>query len=252
MGRQGDDLLCRRADHGREIHHLPGQQPEAGNYYFFCIVHPNMNGTVEAIPETGSGGANGAPPSDRRRPPLRLDAPQPARAGDGDSPDCSSSRGLVRLEPMQRHTHTLDRRRPQPTARQAAPAISLPSLDGSGTFNLSDYKGRPVIVNFWASWCVPCRQEFPLFKEARTEHAADGLEILGVVHADSADSAQRFAADQGATWPLLMDANDAAWQAYDMSVMPTSFYIDRQGMVRAVSYGPPPSGTLEEQLTKIL
>ena len=139
-----------------------------------------------------------------------------------------------------------------PLLDKPAPAISLPSLDGSGTFNLSDYKGRPVIVNFWASWCVPCRQEFPLFKEARTEHAAEGLEILGVVHADSADSAQRFATDQGATWPLLMDANDAAWQAYDMSVMPTSFYIDREGIVRAVSYGPPPSGTLEEQLAKIL
>jgi cytochrome c biogenesis protein CcmG/thiol:disulfide interchange protein DsbE len=139
-----------------------------------------------------------------------------------------------------------------PLLDKAAPAISLPTLDGSGTVNLSDYAGRPVIVNFWASWCVPCRQEFPLFKEARTEHAADGLEILGVVHLDSADSAQQFATDQGATWPLLMDADNTAWRAYGQLLVPTTYYIDRDGIVRAVSYGPPPSGTLEEQLAKIL
>jgi cytochrome c biogenesis protein CcmG/thiol:disulfide interchange protein DsbE len=139
-----------------------------------------------------------------------------------------------------------------PLLDKPAPAISLPTLDGSGTVNLSDYAGRPVIVNFWASWCVPCRQEFPLFKEALTEHAADGLEVLGVVHLDSADSAKQFAADQGATWPLLTDTNNAAWQAYGQLLVPTTYYIDRQGIVRAVSYGPPPSGTLEEQLAKIL
>ena len=139
-----------------------------------------------------------------------------------------------------------------PLLDKPAPPISLPSLDGTHSINLSDYAGRPVIVNFWASWCVPCRQEFPLFKDARAGHAADGLEIIGVVHSDSADSAQRFATDEGATWPLAQDANNTAWQAYGTALVPTSYYIDRQGIVRAVSYGPPPSGTLEELLAKIL
>jgi cytochrome c biogenesis protein CcmG/thiol:disulfide interchange protein DsbE len=139
-----------------------------------------------------------------------------------------------------------------PLLDKPAPPLSLPAIDGSGTINLADYAGRPVIVNFWASWCVPCRQEFPLFRDARAAHAADGLEILGVVHADSADSAQRFATDQDATWPLVLDADNSAWQAYGGALVPTSYYIDRQGVVRAVSYGPPPSGTLEEQLAKIL
>jgi cytochrome c biogenesis protein CcmG/thiol:disulfide interchange protein DsbE len=139
-----------------------------------------------------------------------------------------------------------------PLLDKPAPAISLPAVDGSGTINLADYVGRPVIVNFWASWCVPCRQEFPLFRDAREAHAAEGLEILGVVHDDSADSAQRFATDQNATWPMVLDADDAAWQAYGGALVPTSYYIDRQGVIRAVSYGPPPSGTLEEQLAKIL
>ena len=65
-------------------------------------------------------------------------------------------------------------------------------------------------------------------------------------------SAQRFATDEGATWPLVQDADNSAWQAYGGALVPTTYYIDRQGIVRAVSYGPPPSGTLEELLAKIL
>jgi cytochrome c biogenesis protein CcmG/thiol:disulfide interchange protein DsbE len=109
-----------------------------------------------------------------------------------------------------------------------------------------------VIVNFWASWCVPCREEFPLFRAALLAHAGDGLEILGVVHDDDATLAQQFATDHAATWPLLLDPEDTVWKAWSGVAVPTSYYVDRHGVVRAVSYGPPPSGTLEEQLAKIL
>jgi cytochrome c biogenesis protein CcmG, thiol:disulfide interchange protein DsbE len=139
-----------------------------------------------------------------------------------------------------------------PMLDKPAPPIVLQSLDGSTTVRLADFLGRPVMVNFWASWCLPCRQEFPLLAAARTAHAADGLEILGIDHEDDAASAQRFAADHGASWLLLSDPDNAAWRAYLGALVPMTYYIDRQGIVRAVSYGPPPSGTLEEQLAKIL
>ena len=140
-----------------------------------------------------------------------------------------------------------------PLIGHAAPAFSLHTLDGRSV-SLADYRGRPVIVNFWASYCEPCKIEFPLFKAARDRHAADGLEILGIVKADDdLDAARRFAASEGALWPLLPDEGGKTAAAYDAELfVPISFYIDRSGIVRAVSFGPPPSGALDDQLAKIL
>lgn len=133
-----------------------------------------------------------------------------------------------------------------------APQFALQTLDGTATVRLADYLGRPVVVNFWASWCIPCRQEFPLLRAAREAHAADGLEILGIVHDDGPQAARQFADAYDATWPLLADPDDSAWRDYRGVVLPITYYIDRQGVVRALSYGAPPSGTLEEQIAKIL
>ena len=138
-----------------------------------------------------------------------------------------------------------------PLVGKPAPDIDLLDLDGRAV-SLADYRGRPVIVNFWASWCVPCKKEFPLFVGVRAGHAADGLEILGIVHDDDAGSARAFASEHGGSWPMLMDPDDVAWTAYAGVGLPTTFYVDRQGVVQAVSYGPPASGSLEALIAKIL
>ena len=138
-----------------------------------------------------------------------------------------------------------------PLIGQPAPDFALGTLDGR-TVSLADYRGRPVIVNFWASWCVPCRDEFPLLRDARERHAAAGLEVLGIIHDDGPEAARAFAASYGADWPLLQDPDDAAWTDYGGVFLPITFYVDRGGIVRAVSYGPPPTGVLEEQIAKIL
>jgi cytochrome c biogenesis protein CcmG, thiol:disulfide interchange protein DsbE len=132
-----------------------------------------------------------------------------------------------------------------------APAFELQSLDG-GTVRLADYRGRPVIVNFWASWCVPCRDEFPLLGDARGRYSGEGLEILGIVHDDGPAEALAFAQALGADWPLLLDPDDSAWRAYGGVFLPVTYYIDREGIVRAVSYGPPPPAVFDEQIQKIL
>jgi cytochrome c biogenesis protein CcmG, thiol:disulfide interchange protein DsbE len=138
-----------------------------------------------------------------------------------------------------------------PLFGQPAPEIDLATFDGE-RMTLSSLRGRPVLVNFWATWCSPCRAEFPLMVQAYAEHADEGLVILGILSDDLVENGRRFAADQGATWPMLYDADDEAWTAYMGLGKPTSFFIDPDGIVRAFSLGPFSEEGLERQLATIL
>jgi peroxiredoxin len=129
----------------------------------------------------------------------------------------------------------------------AAPDFTLTSLDGE-ELSLSDYAGRPVLVNFWASWCPPCRDEFPALVRAYETHAADGLEILGVTYNDQPDLAREFVDESGAEWPILSDPDHLAWDAYSPVGPPTSYFIDADGIVQKVHIG----AVNDEQLTSYL
>ncbi len=138
-----------------------------------------------------------------------------------------------------------------PLYGQPAPEIDLETFDGE-RMTLSSLRGHPVLINFWATWCGPCRDEFPLMVETYEAHADDGLEILGVLHDDLVDSGRRFAADQGATWPMLYDADDEAWEAYSGVGKPMSFFVDPDGIIQAFSLGPLNEEGLKRQLATIL
>lgn len=138
-----------------------------------------------------------------------------------------------------------------PLQGEAAPAIDLQTLDGQ-QMTLSELRGRPVLINFWATWCLPCRDEFPLMVEAYAAHEADELEILGIVHDDTVEGARAFAADMGAEWPMLNDADDVAWEDYIGVGMPTSFFVDPEGIVRAFAIGGFTESGLAAQLGTIL
>jgi len=133
--------------------------------------------------------------------------------------------------------------RPKPPADQpgiavgnAAPAITGTTLDGSA-FDLRALRGRPVIVNFWGPSCVPCRDEFPLFKQELAAHAADGLAIVGILMFDGPDDAKAFIAQYAATWPTVQDADGAIRTAYRAVARPQSYFIDRNGVLREISVG---------------
>jgi cytochrome c biogenesis protein CcmG/thiol:disulfide interchange protein DsbE len=118
----------------------------------------------------------------------------------------------------------------------AAPAIVGKTLDGTA-FDLAALRGRPIVVNFWGPSCVPCRDEFPLFKAKLAEHAADGLAIVGILMFDSPAPAQDFIAQYGATWPTVDDPSGAIRTAYRAVARPQSYFIDRSGILREIQVG---------------
>ena len=133
--------------------------------------------------------------------------------------------------------------RPKPAPSQAgiakgnaAPAITGTTLDGTA-FDLASLRGRPVIVNFWGPSCVPCRDEFPLFKQELATHAADGLAIVGILTYDGPDDARAFIAQYGATWPTVQDPTGAIRTTYRVVGRPQSYFIDRDGILREISVG---------------
>ena len=119
---------------------------------------------------------------------------------------------------------------------ELAPGITATTLDGQ-SLSLDSLRGRPVIVNFWASWCGPCREEFPLFHDELAKHAADGLAIVGVVFKDEPDLARAFALSFGASWPSVVDPDGSIARAYRMVAPPQSYFIDRTGVLRSIQIG---------------
>jgi peroxiredoxin len=129
-------------------------------------------------------------------------------------------------------------------------AISGTTLDGTTT-SLADLRGHPVIVNFWGPTCVPCRTEFPLFKAKLAEHADDGLVILGVLMADPPEPARTFVADEGATWETVIDPDGALKSAYRVVARPQTYFIDRDGILRAIQIGEVRDADFERQYALI-
>jgi len=131
------------------------------------------------------------------------------------------------------------------------PNFTLPSLDGS-CVELSEFRGRPLVINFWASWCNPCRDEFPLLAEARERHEDDELEIFGITHDDIVSDSRRFAEEQGASWPMLVDEDNAVADVFRIGQIPQSFFIDASGRVRAHIFGFTSTRDLEAQIRRAL
>jgi cytochrome c biogenesis protein CcmG/thiol:disulfide interchange protein DsbE len=131
--------------------------------------------------------------------------------------------------------------RTYPPGKQPALEFRLAGLDG-GTVDLAAYRGRPLLINFWASWCRPCVKEFPLLRAARERHRADGLEVIGVLAtSDTPAKARTFARRNGGTWPVGIDRGSGpvgeTTVAYGVAGLPETFFVRRDGSLAVLVLG---------------
>jgi cytochrome c biogenesis protein CcmG/thiol:disulfide interchange protein DsbE len=122
--------------------------------------------------------------------------------------------------------------------RSPAPAFELPKLGGGGSESLADYRGQVVVLNFWASWCKPCREESPLLERWHRRIRDRGATVLGVDILDVTGRAQDFVAEYGLTYPMLKDKDGEGLDKFGVVAYPETFVIDRQGRIAAVARGP--------------
>ncbi len=122
------------------------------------------------------------------------------------------------------------RRGDPPGPGDAAPSFEAPALVGDGTLALSELRGRPVVLNFWASWCVPCRKEMPALQEM-SEEVQDRIAFVGVNHQDSRGDALSFLAETGVRFPAGYDPEGATATSYGLYGMPTTIFISPDGRI---------------------
>jgi cytochrome c biogenesis protein CcmG/thiol:disulfide interchange protein DsbE len=132
-----------------------------------------------------------------------------------------------------------------------APDFSVTDLDGN-PIQLASLRGQPVIVNFWASWCVPCVDEFPLLRDAHERNADDGLVVVGIVYQDRSQAAAQFMSRQGATWAAAADPDGRVAGAYGVIGPPETFLIGRDGRITARALGQFTAAWLDEKVAAIM
>jgi cytochrome c biogenesis protein CcmG/thiol:disulfide interchange protein DsbE len=112
-----------------------------------------------------------------------------------------------------------------------APAFTLPRLDGGGSLSLASYRGRGVVLNFWASWCEPCEDEAEVLEQTWQRNRSRGLVVLGVDANDFESDARRFVDRNGMTYPVVHDGPGETLRDYKVKGFPVTFFIDRRGNI---------------------
>lgn len=148
-----------------------------------------------------------------------------------------------------------------PLASGVAPDFTLTTFDGE-KITLSELRGKPVVINFWASWCIPCRKEAPLLERVWQDYRERGLILLGVDYVDTEDAAKKFIQEYGMTYPNGADLGTRISQTYRITGVPETYFItrdgkmlsgiDSNGRVNANWIGPIDAASLRERVERLM
>jgi peroxiredoxin len=132
----------------------------------------------------------------------------------------------------------------------AAPRFSLVDVNGKSV-SLADFHGKVVILDFWATWCPPCKREIPDFIKLQSEYGSKGVQIVGIA-LDQPTKVKAFVKDNGMNYPVLMGTNEVAASYGGVEAIPTTFVIDKSGKIVVKFEGFRPKETFESQIKKLL
>ena len=138
-----------------------------------------------------------------------------------------------------------------PGVGRQAPDLRLESLDGRQV-SLADYAGQVVLLNFWATWCPPCKEEIPAIERAYQAHRDDGLVVLGINDGEAAEVVRAFAGELGITYPVLIDRRGDVAAQYRRRGLPLTVIVDRDGVIQVRHEGYLTAGQLDSYLSRLL
>lgn len=137
-----------------------------------------------------------------------------------------------------------------PAVGHRAPDFTLPMLNGDA-FTLSEQRGTPVVINFWATWCPPCRAEIPFFQAAARKYNGHVV-VVGVDDGEPPALVTTFVDELGMTYPVPLDEDSAVSRAYRVNSLPTTYFVDAEGIVRNIHMGIISQAVLEEKIAQLL
>jgi len=138
-----------------------------------------------------------------------------------------------------------------PLIGKAAPTFALRQVGTQNTIDVSQFRGKPVVVNFWATWCVPCWDEHPVL-QATARALQPDVQFLGVVFQDEESKIQNFLSQRGSSYPTVVDEAGKTAIAYGVGGVPETFFLDKNGVIVAKYVGPMSSADIEENLRKVV
>ena len=139
-----------------------------------------------------------------------------------------------------------------PLPGREAPAFSLPMLEANDSINLTELRGNVVVVNFWASWCIPCLQEHPVLLDAAERYKSQDVRFIGIAYNDNPEDSKRWLEERGQAFPSLVDAGSRTAIDYGISGVPETFVLNKQGIVAFKKFGPVTARELQQKVDSLL